>query len=218
MSEWDLARNSGQCHRCESELAEGQTYYGALIEVGEGFERRDFCPACWEGQKTEHFCFWKSRVPIRQKKEKLFVDDTLLINFFERLDQQSDAMRIRFRFVLALILMRKKLLRYEQTIRDGKTEYWQMRLTAANALHQVENPRMNDQQIAEVSSQLGMILRGEALTDPGDFLDDEASADADADTETFDRASERAEQDSDACEAAADQADADNVQREQPTE
>jgi hypothetical protein len=188
MADWEIARTTGQCNQCQAELKEGDEYYGVLFEAAEGFERKDFCPGCWEQGSPEGFCFWKSRVPIKEtKKEKLLVDDDVLINFFERLDQQTDPLRVRFRFVLALLLMRKKLLRYEQTITDGENEHWQMRLTKTNALHQVFNPKMDDEQIAAVSSQLGVILRGETGDD--ESLESEEAGDLARDIEEDEDAS-----------------------------
>jgi len=163
MDEWEVSRTTGRCSRCRNELAEREEYYAVLVETPDGFDRKDFCRSCWDDRPDEPFCFWKARVPVRQKKKPpLWVNQDVLVNFFERLGTQSDPMRQRFRFVLALLLMRKKLLRYEQTIRNGEHEFWQMRLVATNSVHQVENPRMDEAQIAEVSAQLGLILRGEA--------------------------------------------------------
>ncbi len=171
MEEWEVSRSTGHCALCNAELAEGQDYHTVLTELPNGFERRDFCTGCWKGPPENHFCFWKSRVPVRQKKQQaLLVNNDVLVNFFERLGRQSDPMCLRFRFVLALILMRKKLLRYEQTIRNGDREFWQMRLVKTNAIHQVQNPRLDEQQIAEVSTQLGVILRGDAPIGLGDMM------------------------------------------------
>jgi len=172
MAEWDVARSSGHCNRCDAELTEGQEYYAALLETPEGFERQDFCQACWDEQPAERFCFWKSRMPVReQKRTSLLVDDAVLINFFERLERETDPVRVRFRFVLALILMRKRLLRYEETVRKGDAEIWQMRLTGTSSVHEVVNPKLSDEEITEVSGQLGVILRGNVAGDPGGGLD-----------------------------------------------
>ncbi len=172
MAEWEVARSSGRCQRCDAEFKEGQDFYTALRESEEGFERRDFCPTCWEGDEPAAFCFWKTRVPPKETKQRLLVDDGVLINFFERLADQTEPLRVRFRFVLALILMRKKLLRYERTVREDDREVWIMRLTGSDGEHRVENPSMDDDQIAEVSGQLGVILRGEASAGPDDLVRD----------------------------------------------
>lgn len=189
MEEWDVARSRGQCSQCASELAPGDAFYAVLVEAGGELERRDYCTACWVEPPAGHFCFWKSRIPTPEKKHDKgqLVDDSVLVNFFERLEQQTEPIRVRFRFVLALILMRKKLLRYEQTFERDGVEYWQMRLVSADAVHEVENPRMTDEQITEVSSQLGAILRGGSSGDEGSSSDEPApgdGADAGRDTPT----------------------------------
>jgi hypothetical protein len=186
MSDWEVSRSNGRCVVCNAELAEGQEYFAALLEVATGFDRKDYCPGCWGGrQPAGHFCFWKTRVPIRErKKQPLIVNTEVLMNFFERLGNQTDAMKVRFRFVLALLLMRKKLLRYEQTMRSAEVEQWQMRQVATNTLHQVENPKMDEQQIAEVSAQLSLILRGDASDELGDLLASDPSALSESDLST----------------------------------
>ena len=97
-----------------------------------------------------------------EEKKKLFVDDELLINFFERLEGAEGDLKLSFRFVLALVLMRKKLLIYDRMDRgeDG-TETWEMHLKGNPRTHRVIDPRMDEEKIAEVSTQLGQILEGE---------------------------------------------------------
>lgn len=222
MADWEVARSSGQCSGCEIELAPGDAYYAALFEAEESFERKDYCPKCWEALSAERFCFWKSCVPTPEKKEKKnqLVDNAVLINFFERLDQQEDPMRVRFRFVLALILMRKKLLRYEQTTKKDDTEYWRMRLPSADSVHEVINPKMDDEQIAEVSTQLGVILRGGTPGDSTDAVDQDDAGDAvdqdDAGEGTADdNATDDAETSEQGPETGSEQSAAESVREEQ---
>ena len=59
------------------------------------------------------FSHWESTVPQPNEKKKIFVDDAVLMNLLVRLADTDQPQRLAFRFVLALILMRKKLLRYE---------------------------------------------------------------------------------------------------------
>jgi len=72
---------------------------------------------------------------------------------------------------LALILMRKRLLRYEDTVRKDDAEIWQMRLTGTSSVHEVVNPKLSDEQITDVSGQLGVILRGDVAGDLADGVD-----------------------------------------------
>ncbi|MEE9293340.1 MAG: hypothetical protein V3W34_00030, partial [Phycisphaerae bacterium] len=96
-----------------------------------------------------------------EKKKRLLVDDDVLVNFFRRLKDETRLVRLQFRFVLALILMRKRLLKYEETKRADEKEYWVMRLGKEAERHSVLNPRLTDDEIETVSKELGAILHGD---------------------------------------------------------
>ena len=175
MDQWEVAKTIGVCAGCDQALTPNQDYCAALLECvqqiapdsesledkSSGFERRDFCENCWQSLKPEVFCFWKTRLPAPAEKKKLLVDDAVLLDIFERLAGTDERVKINFRFVLALILMRKRILKYQQTdYRDGQ-EFWIMGQVREQTKHEVLNPRLDDAQIQEVSEQLSTILRSE---------------------------------------------------------
>ena len=161
MEQWQVQRSSGKCIGTENDLQPGQEYYAALIETEAGFERRDYSIQFWEENKPEVFCYWKTRLPVKEEKKKLMVDDAVLANIFERLEKEEDRVKINFRFVLALILMRKRKLKYEDAKRDGDKEIWQMKFVKDPKIHAVINPQLNDEQIEKVSQELSTILNGD---------------------------------------------------------
>ena len=115
----------------------------------------------WQENKPEVFSYWKTRIPLPNQKRSIFVDDTVLINLFERLAEQQEQLKINFRFVLALILMRKKILKYEDSRQEGKKEIWEMRFVRETQIHEVINPNLKEEQIQQVSQELSTILQGE---------------------------------------------------------
>lgn len=167
MADKQIERFHGRCARTDEPLAEGEVFYTVLYEDGDSFRREDYCEKAWDGPPESAYCWFRSRVPIRDEKPKkrVFVDDNLLIEFFKRLADDDQLVRQQFRFVLALILMRKRLLRYEQTVIEGEKEIWQMRFPKDAKLHGVLNPRLQDDEIETVSQQLGQVLHA----DMGEF-------------------------------------------------
>jgi hypothetical protein len=164
--EYNISRAAGECVKCRRALAENEEFTAVVVEKGEDLERQDWCLACWEagdrGDVGGLFGQWRTRVPARQAKRKLFVDDALLVNFFQRLEGAAEPARLNFRFVLALVLMRKKLLVYERSAKDDAgNETWHMRLRGTDESHEVANPRLDEERITEVSLQLSEILQGE---------------------------------------------------------
>jgi len=161
MEQWEIQRGAGVCAGNNRQLEPGEEYFAALIDHKDSFERVDYCCEYWDEHQPEVFSFWKTQVPLPSQKKKLFVDDSVLINLFERLAQEKDQLKINFRFVLALILMRKRLLKYEDTDRRDSIEIWQMRFVREKDIHQVINPHLDDEQIQQVSQELSAILHAE---------------------------------------------------------
>ena len=159
--QWEVEPAAGRCAVTGRRLEEGEEFYSVLFEDGEGFRRCDYSLDSWNGPPEGSYCHFKSRVPIKQKRKKLLVDNEILVNFFLRLGDETEPARLQFRFVLALILMRKRLLRYEGSAVEGGVEVWRMVLTADRSEHRVANPRLTDEQIEGVSSQLSAILHGD---------------------------------------------------------
>lgn len=159
--QWEVQPAAGRCAVTGRRLEEGEEFYSVLFEDGEGFRRSDYSLDSWNGPPDGSYCHFKSRVPIKQKRKRLLVDNEILVNFYLRLADETEPVRLQFRFVLALILMRKRLLRYEGSEVEGSMEVWRMVLATDRSEHRVANPRLTDEQIEGVSSQLSAILHGD---------------------------------------------------------
>jgi hypothetical protein len=91
----------------------------------------------------------------------MFIGDDMLMAFFERLGAETDQEKINFRFVLTLVLMRKRILKYEDSRNDDDVEVWKLRVTGTQDTVEVVNPHLGEEQIEQLSSQMGEILQCE---------------------------------------------------------
>ncbi len=164
--EYEISKTAGVCCSCNRALQPGDPLLATVIDTEDQLQRKDYCRACWEGQNLNDdpdlLGFWSTRVPRPEEKKKLFVDDEVLMQFFERLDGTGDPGRVSFRFVLTLVLMRKKLLVYEGSEKTPSgDEVWTMRLKGSDRTYQVTDPHMDEEKITEVSQHLSEILESE---------------------------------------------------------
>jgi len=160
MAEWEIDKSLGQCYGTGNAIADGEEYFAALVETEQGFQRRDFCVSYWEDKKPEVYCYWRTRRPSADKKKQIFVDDEMLMAFFDRLAQETQQEKVNFRFVLALILMRKRRLKYDSSRNDAGNEIWRLRIVGGDSeFADVINPHLNEGQIEELSAQVGQILQ-----------------------------------------------------------
>ncbi len=176
---YEVERPTGRCAITGRELVPKEPYIATLVEEGDKLRRLDVCIEAWDqGQRPQNlFCFWRSVVPEPNAKKKVFVDDEVLMDLLRRLAEADQPQRIALRFVLMLILMRKKLLRYNRTETrpgpDGALRQW-WNLTPKLDLSkgplgkwndpetiEVLDPQLDEAAIRSVTEQLGEILQTE---------------------------------------------------------
>ena len=194
--QYDIERITGHCAFSNQKLQPGETYYATLVELTPeemeqlsktdktksalGLKRIDVSAPVWEaGHRPPNlFGYWKTTVPEPNEKKRMFVDNTILMQMINKLAIAEEEEKIAFRYVLALILMRKRLLRYDasekETIEheDGTTttqEIWTLtpkldikkgpmsKWDEDNKLTLVD-PKLNAEKIEQVTSQLDGVL------------------------------------------------------------
>lgn len=160
MTEYEISKTRGQCSVSGRVFAEDESFYTVLLETPQGYERRDIAPECWSGPPEGAVCHFKARLPEKTQPCKTIVDDAVLVDFFRRFEKTEDEHKLRFRFVLSLVLLRKRLLKYERTDRMPAGEFWEMRLTQDKSVHRVFHPPMNEQEIDALTRELGAVLDG----------------------------------------------------------
>ena len=101
----------------------------------------------------------ETKLPEPDRKKHLFIDDEMLTAFFERLEKETEQEKVNFRFVLTLVLMRKRRLKYDSSKVDSDKEIWRLRVVGENQFVEVINPHLDEEQIGQLSSQIGQILQ-----------------------------------------------------------
>jgi hypothetical protein len=166
--DWNISRSQRRCSKCDKEFAEAEAYYSALYDTGADFERKDFCPGCWsapDGSPRERaFSFWKTEVPKAEEHKKVFVDDAVIFDFFQRLaGEEEQGVKRNFRYILGLMLMRKKVLKFKDVVREGDREYLVLRRSRTQEEHRVLDPKLTEQEMEDVKNELTQILETEVL-------------------------------------------------------
>jgi len=159
MDDWEIDKPLGHCYGTGRKIENGQEYFAALVETAEGLKRRDFCADYWQENKPDVFCYWKTTLAAPDQRKHIFVDNEMLITFFERLAEETEQEKINFRFVLTLILMRKRRLKYDSSRIKGDKEVWRLKIAGEKQFAEVINPHLNEEQIEQLSSQLSQILQ-----------------------------------------------------------
>ncbi|MEO0474429.1 MAG: hypothetical protein AAF085_00470 [Planctomycetota bacterium] len=190
---YDIQRPTGVCAATGRELEPGETVYAALVDPpaedrseeqrkandkGElPMLRVDVSADAWEESAFRPpylFGFWRTEVPEPNEKKKLLVGDAAIQELMLSMEDATEDKQLAFRYVLALILLRKKLLRHDGIDRreqdDGPVQdWWQFtpKLDIAkghfgkwseDGKFEVLDPHITEDEIAGVTDQLGQVL------------------------------------------------------------
>src|SRR5262245_59814204 len=104
MTDYQIQPSTRRCAASGREIQPGERFYSVLVDEGGAFVRRDYSEPSWSGPPEGALGFWRTRLGLDRKPRRPPIDDELLVECFRRLDSESEAKQIAFRFVLALLL------------------------------------------------------------------------------------------------------------------
>jgi hypothetical protein len=158
IADYQIQPNTRRCTVSGRELKPGERYYTVLLDDAGRFVRQDYSGEVWQGPPPNAFGFWCGRVPAGDERRKPQIDDELLTDCLTRLEGQTDPNRVNFRFVVALLLMRRKRLKFEESAREGDDEVLVLRCARSGVRHRVLNPRLTEEQMAAVQEEVFKVL------------------------------------------------------------
>jgi len=158
VTQYQIQTRGRTCARTGRELRPGEKFYSVLYDRGAAFVREDIAHAAWQGPPSDAFSFWLSAVPVEGQPKRIQVDDALLLDCLERLAEERTPQKVNFRYVLALLLMRRKRLKFEEVRFRDHQEYLLLRCPKSRRLHEVLNPQLSEAQMADVQEEVMKVL------------------------------------------------------------
>ena len=163
---YSIARSTGQCEATGQALEPGTPCVAALCDDPEtgGFKRLDFSVGAWEeGSRPEGlFSHWKTTVPAAKERQRLLVDNDVLLDLLDRLADEEEPRRVAFRFVITLVLLRKRLINFIRREETSSGIVWQVsRRGSPETTWSVSDPEIKDDDIVTLHEQLGDVLQGD---------------------------------------------------------
>lgn len=114
--DFEIARCTRRCAATERELAPNEVFYSVLIEKGSEIVRVDYSAEGWPGPPEGAVGWWKSRMPGAEPEKKHWAPNEVMLQYFDQL--AGDDARADVRFVLALLLVRRRVFRLEDAAAD----------------------------------------------------------------------------------------------------
>jgi len=156
--DYQIQPNTRRCFVTGHELKPGEKFYSVLLDEGGQLVRHDYSAEVWHGPPEDAFSFWSGKVSAKDPNKRPPIDDDMLLECFGRLEGQNDPGRVNFRYVVALLLMRRKRLKVDTIRHDDGREILRLCDARSGAQHDVINPRLTDDEMASVQEEVLKVL------------------------------------------------------------
>jgi hypothetical protein len=157
--EFDIQRCTRRCAASGRELAPGEAFFSVLRRQGAELVRADFAADRWTGPPDDCLGWWKSRMPERETGRAKLAPNDVLLELFQQLEAVPEKQDMRF--VLALLLVRRRVLQVEDSPQDDANS---MRLYCPrdeNTYH-VTSLMPSEERIGQIQDELARLLYPES--------------------------------------------------------
>lgn len=150
-----------KCAATDEDLVPGSACYSVLVEKDGELQRVDFSENGWKGPPEGALGVWKCVVPKPAEVRHEPLDTTALMTCFEQLTEEASPAREGLRYILALLLVKKRRLRLEGSRTEGEDEYLQLAGAQGEGAYEVRDLDPSDQDIQQWQRELNVYLASE---------------------------------------------------------
>jgi hypothetical protein len=159
MQEYDIQRCSRRCAASGRELRDGEVCFSVLVAEGGQVVRYDYAAEAWSGPPEGAIGWWRTTVADPQAGRMTWAPHDVMLSYFERL--LDDPAAEDARYVLALLLVRRRVLELERHEQDaaGRTVLV-LHCPRTEAEYRVVERLPSPDRAEAIQSQLVELLRG----------------------------------------------------------
>lgn len=159
MLDFEIQRCTRRCAKTDKELQPGESFYSVLVAEGKDVVRRDYSVAAWDGAPDEAIGFWKSRIPEPNSKKVNWAPNDVMLNYF--VSTENDPEKRDIRFVLALLLLRRRIFRLEESEAEtGSQEVMTLHCPRNDTEYRVDVISPGSERAREIQNEVAQILFG----------------------------------------------------------
>ncbi len=166
LGEYKVSRCTRQCHALQRPLREGEWYYSVVIEAGDEYVRQDYSAESWSEPPEGAVGWWKCRMPSSDEKKLVLAPPEVLIDLLRQMERFPD--KAKSRYLLALMLMRRKIVRPVSVSEEGfdSKETFRVEVLADGSTIDVPVCTINRSESDVLREELNELLYCEAEQEP----------------------------------------------------
>ena len=156
MLDFQIKRCTRRCHVTGEQFHPGDVFYSVLVSEGAEVLRRDYSEGAWPGPPEGVLGWWKSRMPKPSATKIHWAPNDILLHYFDQLS--SELSQQDMRYVLALLMVRRRILRVVDTLTTGGVEQMVLHCPKNENEYQVVVTRPGRKRIDELQQSITALL------------------------------------------------------------
>ena len=168
-NDWTIQSRSTQCAATGANFSEGEHFYTLLFHEKDGFRREDMCEEAFKarGETPAPFSFWRSKFEPPQAAPPEAVSRQTAEDLLRSYMLESGIEHANARYILALMLERKRLLREVEVKRSGDGSLTRIyEHVKTGEVFIVPDPELRLDQVEQVQMQVAGLLGAPAPNVP----------------------------------------------------
>ena len=142
------------CAKTGQPFRPGDVCWSMLIEKDGQMVRQDFSSEAWEGPPPEAIGHWRSQIAQSTVTSRPKLDADSLFDYFLQLSDSPNIVQQQYRYVLALLLLRKLRLLLEEVVEFDDRPTMRLVGSAGEGPFDVPEEELNEEQIDRLQQQL----------------------------------------------------------------
>jgi hypothetical protein len=160
-NEWEIKGRAEKCAVTEHLFQDGEYFYTLLFHDKEGFRRMDLSEEAWQqrNDNMQPFSFWRSKFEPPPPAAPEALEKETAEDLLRRYMLDENAQHANARYILSLMLERKRILKQIEAKDDGDGRILIYEHVKTGEVFVIPDPQLKLDQLAAVQNEVAGLLK-----------------------------------------------------------
>jgi hypothetical protein len=164
MNEWNIQSRAHACQACGRSFSDKQHYHTALFDVKSEIQRLDLCEPCWKGEgdgardRKGFVSHWQGVYEAPPSAPPEAIQKENAESLLRKLIELDDARYAAARFILAVMLERKRILKVKEQVQREGGRVFLYEQSKTGDLFTIPDPNLQLNQLEAVQREVAQLL------------------------------------------------------------
>lgn len=165
MIDWNIQARSHACQACQRPFADKEPFHTLLFDERHGYQRLDVCEECWKAQysqgavdKKGFISHWQSVYTPPPSAPPDAIQKDTAETLLRKLVEQNSPEHAGARFILAVMLERKRILKVKTQLNENGTRVFIYEHARSGDLFSIADPKLELNHLEQVQKDVAQLL------------------------------------------------------------